>query len=68
MRRKIALSAVAVAVAASFAPLTSASAVCAKSWEIVFGQCEPCETARPAYDNLNRRLGYPLSPLNCVVR
>jgi hypothetical protein len=67
VRRRIALSVVAVAVAASFAPLTSASAVCIKAWELATGDCSPCTTAGPAYNNLDRRLGDALPTLNCIA-
>jgi hypothetical protein len=66
VRRRIALTIAGLAVAASFAPLTSASAVCSAAWQELTGQCSPCQTAGPAYGNLDRRLGGALPTLNCI--
>jgi len=67
VRRKLALGIAGVAVAASFLPLTSASAVCLQSWQAVTGQCSPCTTIGPAYNNLDNRTGGKLPTLNCVA-
>jgi hypothetical protein len=66
VRRKIALGIAGVAVVASLAPLTSASAFCSAAWRDLTGQCSPCDTAGPAYNNLDNRLGGALPALNCV--
>lgn len=42
MRQKIAVAALGVALAASFAPLSPANAVCSKVLEIATGNCNPC--------------------------
>jgi hypothetical protein len=67
VRRKIALTVAGLAVAASFAPLGSASAFCSEAWQQVTGQCSPCNTVGPAYNNLDNRLGGALPTLNCLA-
>ena len=57
MRRKIALVALGLGVAASFAPLSPASASCIAAWEAVTGDCSPC-------DEITRVIG---RPLNCIA-
>jgi hypothetical protein len=43
LRRKIAVVALGFGLAASFAPLSPASAVCVAAWEAVTGDCSPCD-------------------------
>jgi hypothetical protein len=66
VRRRIALAAAGLAVATSFAPLTSASAVCSALWQELTGDCGPCQTFGPAYANLDNRLGGALPSLDCI--
>ena len=61
MRKKLALAVSAVAVAAAFAPLTSASALCDELLYATTGYCSPC---RPVNDVL-RQAG--LDGLTCVA-
>ena len=58
MRRKIAAVALGLGLAASFAPLTSASASCIAAWQLATGgDCSPC-------DEIDRVVGKPVA--NCI--
>ena len=57
MRKKIALAALGLGLAASFAPLAPASAACIPAWEAVTGDCSPC-------DEIANVIG---KPLNCIA-
>lgn len=46
MRKKLALAALAVGLAATIAPLSSASAFCDPNWYALTGDCNPCYTSR----------------------
>jgi hypothetical protein len=60
VRTKITLAAVGLGLAASFAPLTSASAVCSAAYEELTGECSPC-------DAINRFLvRHGQRPLDCI--
>lgn len=48
MRRKLAVSAFGLAVAASFAPITAANAYCDPTWLSLTGHCNPCITVNKA--------------------
>lgn len=56
MRTRIVLAGLVAGVAASFAPLSPASAACISAWEAVTGDCSPC-------DEIERVTG---KPLNCI--
>lgn len=51
MRQKIALAVAGLAAAASFAPLSTASAACLNTYYQVTGDCSPCD-----------ELGYVITP------
>lgn len=44
MRKKIAIAALGLGLAASFAPLSPASAYCDMGWYALTGDCNPCNT------------------------
>ena len=48
MRRKLALSAFGLAVAATVLPLSGASAYCDFTWRSLTGDCNPCITVNEA--------------------
>jgi hypothetical protein len=60
MRSKMIMAALGLGLAASFAPLPSASAVCSAVYEELTGECNPC-------DAINRFLvRHGLRPLDCI--
>jgi hypothetical protein len=44
VRKKIALAALGLGLAATFAPIGPASAYCDMNWRAVTGDCNPCNT------------------------
>jgi len=44
LRKKIALAALGLGLAASFVPLSPASAYCSEGWRALTGDCNPCNT------------------------
>lgn len=54
MRKKIALALAGVAAAATFAPLTSANAVCLDWYYELTGQCSPCNTVGGVLNRLEK--------------
>ena len=66
MRRKIALSVLGLAVAATVAPLQPASAICWDWYYELTGTCTPCHTAGHAVRAVEDRLGEELATVHCI--
>lgn len=67
MRKKIALASLGLGLAATFLPVTSASAACVPpQWEQITGQCSPCQTIGLAFRVLGEK-GVPTDFVQCVA-
>ena len=70
MRRRIAVALTGAALAASFGPVGSASAICMDWYYELTGHCSPCTTVAPAYDRVDRlgeKYGLGLTDLHCIA-
>ena len=67
MRKKIALASLGLGLAASFLPVSSASAACVPDWwETITGDCSPCQTIGPAFRALHEA-GVNTDYIQCVA-
>jgi hypothetical protein len=67
MRKKIALAGLGLGLAASFLPVSSASAACVPAWwQTITGDCSPCQTVGPAVRYLHDH-GVPTDTVQCVA-
>lgn len=67
MRKKIALAGLGLGLAATFLPVSSASAACVPVWwETITGDCSPCNTVGHAIRYLDDK-GVPTDFAQCVA-
>lgn len=67
MRKKIALAGLGLGLAATFLPVSSASAACVPVWwETITGDCSPCQTIGPVIVLLQDKV-LPADYVQCVA-
>ena len=67
MRSKLALAVLGTALAASFAPVSPASAVCITWYYELTGQCSPCNTVGGAVNRVEEKLGEDIVEMHCLA-